>query len=171
MTYTLDFNPMESEVEYIVGNVSARQKASLGMSKLVLQDVINVSMSKSSKMCLVKTNNIPIAIVGVGDYPLEDDTGIVWAAVSREAKEKPIAFTKALKELIECYCFKYKHLISFVAHNDKTSERFQRTLGFIPGGDMEIVTRGVSRIVHRYDYLTRTGLAYLLDNSKDEDHE
>ena len=171
MTYKLDFNPTDGEVKYIIGNVSEKQRLSLGMSKLVLQDVINVTMSKSSKMCLVKVKGVPIAIVGVGDYPFEDDTGIVWAAVSKEARQKPIAFTKALKELIECYCFKYKHLISFVAQNDGTSIRFQKTLGFVPSGDMEIVTKGVSRIVHRFDYLTRTGLAYLLDNPKDGTNE
>jgi len=99
----------------------------------------------------------PIALVGIVDYLEKEDTGIVWSMSTNRVAEYPIAFVRAVKDLMEEYGGLYSRLISFALSDNPRHQRFHAVLGMIPTGE-EVPVPHTPLTYKVYELITTKGL-------------
>ena len=99
----------------------------------------------------------PSALIGLGEHHDEEDTGIVWSMSTNRVAEYPIAFVRAIKDLMEEYGGLYSRLISFALSDNPRHQRFHTVLGMIPTGQ-ELPIPHTPLTYKAYELITTKGL-------------
>jgi RimJ/RimL family protein N-acetyltransferase len=166
----LDFDPSIDDAKYVVYHVQKDQEKTMNMLKSAPFSQIIRNMGKSDKICSIKIDNDPVAIVGLYEYPEEEDTGYVWCVSTEHARKYPITYTKQVKKLLEEYCFRYSLIISYVDPKDQVYARWHEALGFVFAGEYTYTEmEGVTFL--RFEYLTTRGLTNAWVGTQEESHE
>jgi len=76
-------------------------------------------------------DGMPVAIIGLVEHQVEEDTGVVWSMATNLVTEYPIAFVKVLRDLIEEYGGLYSRLISLALSDKPKHQRFQKLIGMV----------------------------------------
>jgi len=99
----------------------------------------------------------PIALIGLVEHHEEEDTGVVWSMTTNRVAEYPIAFVRAVKDLMEEYGGLYSRLISFALSDNPRHQRFHTVLGMIPTGQ-ELPIPHTPLTYKAYELITTKGL-------------
>jgi hypothetical protein len=121
-------DPSKQEVKFIAGFM----KANKTLNKLNLSPALAVlkSVDASRFTFVVTVEREPIALVGVCNYPYEEDAGLVWLMTTDKVAEHPVEFCKVIKNLVQTYGFMYSKLFSFVETTDLDHQKFNKFMGF-----------------------------------------
>lgn len=121
-------------------------------------DSCMAGIRKSEYVFTINTDDgDPIALIGLVEHHEEEDTGVVWSMSTNRVAEYPIAFVRAIRDLIEEYGGLYSRLISFALSDNPRHQRFHTVLGMIPTGQ-EIPISHTPLTYKAYELITAKGL-------------
>jgi len=105
---------------------------------------------------------LPICLLGVANHPGLEDTGVVWTMSSNKVSRYPLAFVRAVRELLETACGLYSKIISYADNDNPKHKKFHEVLGMINTG--ETYTKQDLQVYAAYEYMTVKGLNKLYYN-------
>jgi|ETNvirnome_6_100_1030635.scaffolds.fasta_scaffold06517_2 hypothetical protein len=168
MKITTDFQPSPAEAAYVANHLRERQKDTIRQLEKSPGWMSLTNAALSRFVAVIKADGEPISLLGVADFP-EPSTGLVWAMSTDEVEKYPVAFTKAVKALIENHCFFYDHLVSFVNCQDVNYQAFNDTIGFILSGEV-YTNQETGDKFYRFDFTTNKGLTNMYSRGEKNDN-
>ena len=151
-------NPSFEEAAAVGRELREQESAPLEDLNMSPADSCMEGIRKSAYVGTINTEDgDPIALVGIVDHPEEEDTGIVWSMSTNRVAEYPVAFVRAIRELIEEYGGLYSRLISFASSDNPKHQRFHTVLGMVATGE-EVPIPHTPLAYKAYELITAKGL-------------
>ena len=127
---TVKQNPTKAEALYIAKNLRQQEVNEIeSFNASPVRDVLTGVKGSKLVFC-VYNGEEPIALVGLCEYPYEEDAGLVWLMTTEAVKNNSIAFVHIIRDLIETHGSMYSKLISFVDLKATTHQKFNNIAGF-----------------------------------------